>query len=58
MGVYTTLQKDASKGISRVPLDIARIPEEDLIDMQKLSLEDESSKTIKEVKLEFFSVKK
>jgi hypothetical protein len=32
LGEYTTKEKDAQKGISRIPLELARIKEENLIE--------------------------
>ena len=34
LGIYTTSESDVAKGISRVPLSLARLKEEDLVDLE------------------------
>lgn len=36
MADYTTKEKDVQKGISRIPLDLARISDQDLINFESL----------------------
>lgn len=38
LGMYTTQEGDVVKGISRVPLGFTRLREEDLVDIQKLTI--------------------
>ena len=38
LGMYTTTESDAAKGISRVPLSLARLDEEDLVDIRQLTI--------------------
>ena len=38
LGIYTTQEADVVKGISRIPLALARLSDEDLIDLDKLTL--------------------
>ena len=36
LGMYTTSESDAAKGISRIPLPLARLAQEDLVDIARL----------------------
>ena len=38
LGIYTTQDSDVCKGISRIPLNLARLQEEDLVNIEQLSL--------------------
>lgn len=38
LGMYTTSESDTAKGISRIPLSLARLDEEDLVDIQQLTI--------------------
>jgi hypothetical protein len=40
LGEYTTKEKDVQKGISRIPLELARIQEEDLVNIEIVSEEE------------------
>ena len=36
LGMYTTSESDVAKGISRIPLPLARLNQEDLVDIEQL----------------------
>ena len=38
LSIYTTQESDVAKGISRLPLPMVRLQEEDLIDIEQLAL--------------------
>ena len=38
LGIYTTQDSDVVKGISRIPLNLARLEEEDLVNIEELAL--------------------
>ena len=38
LGMYTTQESDVVKGISRLPLSLARLDDEDLVDIEALAL--------------------
>ena len=41
LAIYTTQETDVQKGISRIPLPLARLQEEDLVDIERLVLSKE-----------------